>query len=226
MEDIDELPTSSPRHSLFPVSRIETTSGWRPILEAPNQVVLYNPSSHALTVTTNASNRALQSAPVPQRNARVYNQAGPTNCPYCHQPLDQHAMSDPDPIGQPGLQRHGHPTDPHSRVPNYFQLLAAANESSRPTSPYRSSAPSSSSSVHLETEDEPTPLTGDRMAQGYFQSFFREKHRLGMGANGTVLLCEHVLDGNVLGEYAVKKVAVGHSHDYLLNTLREVSLLR
>ncbi|KAG8903254.1 putative serine/threonine-protein kinase iks1 [Tulasnella sp. 417] len=63
------------------------------------------------------------------------------------------------------------------------------------------------------------------MAQGYFTAFFREKRRLGMGANGTVLLCEHVLDGNVLGEYAVKKVAVGQSHDYLVNTLREVRLL-
>ncbi|KAG9004176.1 putative serine/threonine-protein kinase iks1 [Tulasnella sp. 427] len=63
------------------------------------------------------------------------------------------------------------------------------------------------------------------MAQGYFTAFFREKQRLGMGANGTVLLCEHILDGNVLGEYAVKKVAVGQSHDYLVNILREVRLL-
>ncbi|KAG8939753.1 putative serine/threonine-protein kinase iks1, partial [Tulasnella sp. 408] len=114
---------------------------------------------------------------------------------------------------------------PHSRVPNYFQLLAQANETSRPTSPrpYEVHPSSSTSSVFVEVEETEKPFTDNTMAQGYFTAFFREKQRLGMGANGTVLLCEHVLDGNVLGEYAVKKVAVGQSHDYLLNTLREAS---
>ncbi|KAG9000808.1 putative serine/threonine-protein kinase iks1 [Tulasnella sp. 427] len=126
------------------------------------------------------------------------------------------------------FQRHGHHTDPHSRVPNYFQLLAQANESSRPTTPgpYGAHQSTSTSSVYLEAEpDVETLFAGNSMAQGYFTAFFREKQRLGMGANGTVLLCEHILDGNVLGEYAVKKVAVGQSHDYLVNILREVRLL-
>jgi hypothetical protein len=56
------------------------------------------------------------------------------------------------------------------------------------------------------------------MADGYFKAFFQEEYRLGMGANGTVFLCQvcskfiphhpnaaeslnlqHVLDGNPLG---------------------------
>ncbi|PVG01469.1 kinase-like protein [Serendipita vermifera] len=65
----------------------------------------------------------------------------------------------------------------------------------------------------------------DSMAQGYFAAFFKEERRLGMGANGTVYLCQHVLDGNHLGRFAVKKIAVGHSHEYLLKILREVRLL-
>ncbi|KAJ3486519.1 hypothetical protein NLJ89_g11803 [Agrocybe chaxingu] len=63
------------------------------------------------------------------------------------------------------------------------------------------------------------------MAQGYFKTFFQEEYKLGMGANGSVFLCQHVLDGNPLGHFAVKKIAVGQSHSYLLNILREVRLL-
>jgi len=46
-----------------------------------------------------------------------------------------------------------------------------------------------------------------------------------MGANGSVFLCEHLLNGNPLGRFAVKKIAVGRSHSYLMNILREVRLL-
>ena len=35
-----------------------------------------------------------------------------------------------------------------------------------------------------------------------------------------------MLDSQPLGLYAVKKVAVGESHDYLLKVLREVQLLQ
>lgn len=36
---------------------------------------------------------------------------------------------------------------------------------------------------------------------------------------------QHVLDGNSLGHFAVKKIAVGESHAYLLKILKEVRLL-
>lgn len=63
------------------------------------------------------------------------------------------------------------------------------------------------------------------MAEGYFEAFFQEEYRLGMGASGSVYLCQHVLDGQPLGHFAVKKIAVGESHSYLLNILREIRLL-
>lgn len=63
------------------------------------------------------------------------------------------------------------------------------------------------------------------MAEGYFRKFFQEEYRLGMGAYGSVYLCQHVLDGNPLGRFAVKKIAVGESHSYLLSILREIRLL-
>lgn len=36
---------------------------------------------------------------------------------------------------------------------------------------------------------------------------------------------QHVLDGNPLGYFAVKKIAVGESHSYLYKILKEVRLL-
>lgn len=44
---------------------------WRPILQAPNQVVLYNPTSHALSIRT-----APHDHPAPD-----------SVCPYCNRPL-------------------------------------------------------------------------------------------------------------------------------------------
>lgn len=37
---------------------------------------------------------------------------------------------------------------------------------------------------------------------------------------------QHMLDGNPLGHFAVKKIAVGQSHSYLLTILREVRAFR
>lgn len=55
--------------------------------------------------------------------------------------------------------------------------------------------------------------------------FFVEEKRLGMGAQGTVYLCRHVVNGNFLSYHAVKKIAVGNSKEYLADMLREVRLL-
>jgi serine/threonine protein kinase len=71
---------------------------------------------------------------------------------------------------------------------------------------------------------------------GYYKRFFREEKRLGMGAEGSVYLATHIISGNILGRssllwllttgtYAVKKIAVGTSKEYLVKMLREVRLL-
>ncbi|KAG8897498.1 putative serine/threonine-protein kinase iks1 [Tulasnella sp. 403] len=200
----------SPRLALIPISDTRTAPEWRPIFEASNQVVLYNPASHALTVTSTSS--SILASPNPPGPVVVPHTAKDVvQCPYCHKPLSDDTADVPYPRDH--FERHD---EQSSRVANYFHLLAAVNESSRPASPYPNAR---------QTPKEGEPLGRANMAQGYFTAFFREVKRLGMGANGTVLLCEHVLDGNSLGRYAVKKVAVGQSHDYLLNTLREVRLL-
>ncbi|KIJ42423.1 hypothetical protein M422DRAFT_171217 [Sphaerobolus stellatus SS14] len=164
-----------------------------PILQASHQIVLYNPTSHAVSIHERSGS---------SRRGK------PLFCPYCDRPLSSNIED----------LASGLPSASGGRAHNYFQLLEVSNESSRPSTPFGSQSP-------------PRNLNGQagiatgNMAEGYFEAFFREEHRLGMGANGSVFLCQHVLDGNVLGRFAVKKIAVGQSHDYLVNALREVRLL-
>ncbi|KAG7446714.1 kinase-like protein [Guyanagaster necrorhizus] len=157
---------------------------WQAIFHASNQVVLYNPTSHALAI-------------------RQSSQARPrSGCPYCKRPLPPESQDEPDP-------------EFHSRASNYFHLLSIVNDTwSRPSTP-----------PPMEADDGASGFSAEALANGYFKAFFTEESKLGMGANGSVYLCQHVLDGNPLGHFAVKKVAVGQSHSYLLNILREVRLL-
>ncbi|KAF9564514.1 kinase-like protein [Agrocybe pediades] len=245
---------------------------WQPILQASNQVVLYNPRLHALSIAPTSNAAATASGVVVARRQRreeslaaagtASGAAATDRCPYCHQTLP------------PGFRRfpgHGHGSqdvdgewdyeyldsseeddetpevgavsmDPaiQSRASDYFRLLAIVNQaSSRDPSPgstgYReerrtraSSRSRSTSRVRDQTPNNRSTqgaFPADKMAEGYFKTFFQEEYKLGMGANGSVFLCQHVLDGNPLGHFAVKKIAVGESHSYLLKILREVRLL-
>ncbi|KAK7031305.1 putative serine/threonine-protein kinase iks1 [Paramarasmius palmivorus] len=208
-DEIDEsdseqfsLASSSSIAALVPID-----PEWRPIFHnsESNQVVLYNPTSHALSIRKSVN---FPRKPRPP-------------CPYCKQTL---------PLGfEPDSLYDGHDesldADPimYSRASNYFRLLAVANEST-------SSRPATRGSSPIDDMDERSNSNGNAfppgaMAEGYFKAFFQEEYKLGMGANGSVYLCQHMLDGNPLGHFAVKKIAVGNSQSYLLSILREVRLL-
>ncbi|KAJ7243169.1 kinase-like domain-containing protein [Mycena haematopus] len=184
---LDESQPSSPHGAL--VALVPSEHEWQPIFHVSNQVVLYNPTSHALAIRPSSD---------PPRAQRP--------CPYCHQALPPNFRPDPE------LEDDPVDSEASFRASNYFHLLAIANETtSRPSTP----PPSGRRST----------FPAEAMAEGYFKAFFQEECRLGMGANGSVYLCQHVLDGNALGHFAVKKIAVGESHSYLLNILKEVRLL-
>lgn len=189
----DESQPASPNQPVVALAPLEPE--WQPIFQASNQIVLYNPTSHALSITKSSGQLDL---------------SGSSWCPYCHRPLPS------------GFDRNGSSDNirsdsgSHSRASNYFQLLAAANQtSSGPSSPPLTSGNGSRHGA----------FPPETMAEGYFKAFFQEEYRLGMGANGSVYLCQHVLDGEPLGHFAVKKIAIGESHSYLLNILREIRLL-
>ncbi|KAJ7053284.1 kinase-like protein [Mycena amicta] len=190
-------PHDSPHGALIALVPAPEQPDWQTIFHVSNQIVLYNPTSHALSIQ-----RAAQYPPPVRRP-----------CPYCKQPLP--ADFDAADLAVEDDDADTLDAETSFRASNYFHLLAIANEtSSRPSTPPPISGSSSGST-----------FSRDVMAEGYFKAFFQEEFRLGMGANGSVYLCQHVLDGNPLGHFAVKKIAVGESHAYLLNILKEVRLL-
>jgi hypothetical protein len=127
---------------------------WHTILQAQNQVVLYNPTSHALSIRPSV----IQKDHLPDTSL----------CPYCNRPLPT------DDLGG---------GDTQDRVANYFQLLEVSNEAV-----YRPSTPPVIEPTSPVGES--YTFTAETMAQGYFNAFFEEECRLGMGANGSVFLCQ------------------------------------
>ncbi|KAF8914692.1 kinase-like domain-containing protein [Mucidula mucida] len=196
--DADAAPPS-PAATATDNDGVGALTTWQPIFHASNQVVLYNPTSHAIAIRASSI------------------QPHERHCPYCKQTVP--------PAFHPEPEIHDNDFDDdyaqsHSRASNYFHLLAIANDTwSRPSTPPSPIEPGDNA------EAGPSTFSRDSLAHGYFKTFFTEEQKLGMGANGSVYLCQHVLDGNPLGHFAVKKVAVGQSHSYLMNILREVRLL-
>nr|CDI52999.1 related to IKS1-putative serine/threonine kinase [Melanopsichium pennsylvanicum 4] len=161
-------------------------------------------------------------------------------CPTCARPWPlanaNHLDSHFDTRFQPSTSDR---EDPSFIAPNYFRLLAQATSNTaaftRPATPRFSNGnrfesasgnstpvpPSRSSSPLSESE----PIHPSTSAQGYYSRFFVELKRLGRGARGQVFLCQHVLNGNKLGKYAIKKIPVGDHAQSLLQSLNEVHLM-
>jgi hypothetical protein len=68
-------------------------------------------------------------------------------------------------------------------------------------------------------------LSANLLINGYYGRFFEEVRLLGTGSFGSVYLCRHVIDSVYLGEFAVKKVPVGDSREWLRGMMREVKAL-
>jgi hypothetical protein len=182
----DEIP-DSPYFTLAPLE-----PEWHPILHAENQVVLYNPTSHALSIRQHPSTPRAASV-VPLRRAP---QVG-GQCPYCHRPMPRNSTinNENDVVERTEIDSDDEYQAPRSQVPNYFQLLQIANETSSvpttPSSSRRGSTPMSMSNKDEESyESEEHAFRPANMAEGYFKTFFEEECRLGMGANGSVYLCQ------------------------------------
>uniref|UniRef100_V5EZU8 non-specific serine/threonine protein kinase n=1 Tax=Kalmanozyma brasiliensis (strain GHG001) TaxID=1365824 RepID=V5EZU8_KALBG len=97
-------------------------------------------------------------------------------------------------------------------------------QSARPALVRGQSAKRIPSKQTLTGDFSPTTLTSSE-AQGYYARFFVELKRLGRGARGQVFLCQHVLNGNKLGKFAIKKIPVGDHAQSLLQSLNEVHLM-
>ncbi|CEL55054.1 putative serine/threonine-protein kinase iksA OS=Dictyostelium discoideum GN=iksA PE=3 SV=1 [Rhizoctonia solani AG-1 IB] len=286
----------SPRRPLSPPSGQSIESLWQPILRASDQIVLYNPASHAINIVP-ASLNTVSTFSLPFTNATASNSS--SVCPYCHRPMDNipHNYSHDGP-------HHLYNVPQIEMSPRYFQVLQDVNggaiaegayDPHRPSATTQTSfarfedasfedsqsrrwsrvsinsdsdsddpngetsraeslrslsgsslassgvtdTPSNSPTVRVPSafnervpptesariaEPETSGTNASKPSSGYYTTFFREETRLGMGANGSVFLCQHVLNGIPLGHFAVKKIAVGDSPSYLMEILREVRL--
>ena len=173
------------------MTSLQVRPEWQPILHSSTQVVLYNPTSHALIIhpSSQSANRTV-----------TVDQSVPLLCPYCSRPLLPPGSTDRDNVHEqetPFTHLSRFEDVSEARASNYFQLLQVANESaSRPPSPPLRSTHSPPSSQTNTRASSPlgvcddTVFTPESMAEGYFKAFFQEEARLGMGANGSVFLCQ------------------------------------
>ena len=162
----DDLDTYSPSGALIAITPADPE--WQPILHVSNQVVLYNPTSHALSIRTHS--------PQPPETGTLARHAH-ARCPYCHRSISPDPRRPREPDDDDLEESLGRASN---RAANYFQLLEIANETSRPASPISNGGSSSNRGA----------FRAENMAEGYFKAFFQEVCRLGMGANGSVYLCQ------------------------------------
>ncbi|CAD7929708.1 unnamed protein product [Amoebophrya sp. A25] len=79
------------------------------------------------------------------------------------------------------------------------------------------------SAVRAGASAEPsTHLPCGLLNDGYYERFFFEVEFLGRGSFGHVFHCRHMIDGETLGDFALKKVAVGDDRTWLRKIIREV----
>ena len=69
------------------------------------------------------------------------------------------------------------------------------------------------------------PEDTEHESPGYYQKYFVELHKVGHGSFGGVFVVRHVVEGNTLGLFAVKKIPVGSGDTYLGVAINEVRLL-
>lgn len=77
---------------------------------------------------------------------------------------------------------------------------------------------------HSESYSDTYGIPRELLVTGYYKRFFLERQKLGSGSFGHVYYCIHVIDNLVLGDYAVKKVAVGDDRCWLRRVVKEVKV--
>ncbi|CAH1764586.1 7598_t:CDS:10 [Entrophospora sp. SA101] len=185
------------RYELVPYSK-----EWTIILrnEHSGQLVLYNTSNHRVSLQQ-----------LPHTSEHVTSTqilTTPHACIMCRRPFDS-----PDGSSARNLR-------PNFIHRNYFRASlssSTAEEEERTTN--------ADGETLFEILEDTLTLSENSFNQGYYERFFIEEKKLGRGFRGSVFLCKHVLDNVPLGEYAIKKVAVGDNHAWLVRMLREVHLL-
>lgn len=212
--ELSSAPSSSAL-GLTPVDH--DPSGWQVVLRQPNEgkVVLFHPRLNELSVRDDL--RLAGYPPVGGGGGQSGNSTGSGSscevglelvssgkrggvgqakrrspeqssvCPLCMQSLPTTGRSDGTSVPQ---REAAWPTS------SYFQLLSTTDT---PRSSCSSQAPT-------PVQDHPAEeLNAATLCDGYYAQYFDEVQLLGRGGQGAVYLAAHVLNGERLGMYAVKK---------------------
>ena len=113
----------------------------------------------------------------------------------------------------------------------YFDTLGYMHRKVLPMMPQTGSTssnpffPFQPSSSPDEAANDLRNVSANLLVNGYYARFFSEVRRLGTGSFGSVYLCQHVIDSVFWGEFAVKKVPVGDSREWLRGMMKEVKAL-
>jgi hypothetical protein len=108
------------RLSSPPREPIESYTLWQPILRASDQIVLYNPASHAINIVP-ASLNTVSTLSLPFTNRRNANATGV--CPYCRRPMDERPHDFATGQGSP----HVYDMAQIEMSSDYFQVLQDVN---------------------------------------------------------------------------------------------------
>lgn len=248
----DEMPREDD-FSNAPVPSRAESAGWV-VLRSDHSVVLYDPDNMSLTVRRGRAGRGTLSdraqeprgrrrAPrllqnldaadteelaeednemLSDRDRSLVRAHTPhharARCALCHQTLPE-GMSIPSPT-----ETRSTP-DSHFIHNQYFRLLAGTSEELKELAQPERKTFRTRKATNGTSAAESEGLSSKSYNDGYYERFFVETQKLGRGFRGSVFLCQHVLDGIALNEYAVKKVPVGESHAWLARMLKEVQLL-
>lgn len=203
-----------------PPSPSQNPEDWHVVLRSYQGVVVrYNRDQRALAVETRQVPGPLQLGRSPSGGSKAAfprtssSYAADQACPLCKRPFSTSSGAGSTDGGRRGFSTTTYNassapklTDrnaPEHLSTDYFHLLAQAHESSPSFATPEPSRPGTPVSTDVNSK-----LDESSFSEGYYQRFFTEISQLGRGMSGSVFLCQHVLNGNPLGMYACKKIAV------------------
>lgn len=166
-------------------------------------------ASTSAVVSSSSSSTATGDADAPsphrQRHRQRLNSGrrlGPAaTCPLCRRPFkSRHAAYG---YAQAPVYRPAPAALPPTKDGEYFSLLSEANSLANTPRTTATSHPDEHTTGQQDQDEE--PLLDETLNTGYFDTFFRELELLGRGGGGSVLKVQHVMQGEKLGVYALKK---------------------
>jgi len=183
-----------------------------------NAVVLYDYDQHALVAKETTSSGTPLAATAAGALLLSPTQRFSNRCPMCNSLLSDVFETSDNASYFPTLA-YWHRR--YAMVSNHPSAVTSPSNQSPTTNPFSASPATHSEAATSALKD----IDPSLLVNGYYGRFFQEVRRLGSGSFGSVFLCNHVIDDVLLGEFAIKKIPVGDSREWLRGMMKEVKAL-